>query len=174
MQTLKPLQDILKKNLKILFVGTSPGVRSSKIGHYFAGKSNVFWKLLYESGLTPVRLFTEKDQKLIEYNFGLTDVVKTPTRSTTDIKYGHTLNSTNRLNKLLEKFEPKIVAFVGKRGFQIYNQRLNEKYKYGYQGKLNNIRIYLIPSSSGQSYRDTKYNEKLHWYKLLKLYSDRV
>lgn len=171
-EELKPLRDIVKKNLTILFVGTSPGVRSSRIGHYFAGKSNVFWKLLFESGLTPVRLTTEQDSKMIEYDYGLTDVVKTPTRSTIDIKARFTVNSTSRLNKILGNFEPKIVAFVGKKGFQIYNQRPTEKYEYGYQGKIRDIRIYLIPSSSGQSYRDTKYDEKLKWYNNLKKYSE--
>src|SRR5438309_6672695 len=133
-EDLRPLRDIIKKNLKILFVGTSPGVRSSQIGHYFAGYSNVFWKLLYESGLTNDRLTTEQDYKIVEYGYGLSDVVKKPTRSTSDIKYKYTINSTHRVNRLLDQFTPKIVVFVGKRGFQIYNQRLNEKYQYGYQG----------------------------------------
>ena len=173
-EKLRPLRDIVKKNLKILFVGTSPGFRSSRIGHYFGGKNNMFWRLLYESGLTTERLTTEQDDKMIEYNYGLTDVVKKPTKSTSDIKYGDTLNSTNRFNKLLWDFKPKIVAFVGKKGFQIYNQRPTQKYDFGFQGKFNDIRTYLVPSSSGQSFGDTKYVEKLHWYKSLKRYSDRL
>lgn len=170
---MRPLRDFVKKNLQILFVGTSPGFRSSKIGHYFAGRNNLFWKLLFESGLTSKRLTTEQDFKIIEYNYGLTDVVKRPTRSTSDIKYSYTLDSTNRLNELLRDFKPKIVAFVGKKGFQIYNLRPAEKYDYGYKGKLNKIHFYLIPSSSGQSYGDTTRDEKLYWYKSLKRFSDR-
>ena len=37
----------------MLLVGINPGVRSSQTGHHFAGYSNRFWKLLFESGLVP-------------------------------------------------------------------------------------------------------------------------
>ena len=168
-EKLKPLRDIIKKNLRILFVGTRPGIRSSKTGHYFPGNSNMFWKLLYQSKLTGEMLSHKQDSKLIEYNYGLTDIVKKPKISNT-INFTDTLDSTNRLNRLLIKFRPKIVAFVGKRGYQIYTQRLTQKYEYGYKGKYYKTRIYLIPSSSGQSYADTSYDEKLHWYKSLKRY----
>jgi len=174
MEELPPLRDIVRKNLKILFIGTSPGVRSSQIGHYFAGKTNVFWRLLHESGLTSERLTTEQDYRMVEFSYGLTDVVKKPTRSTTDIKPHYTLNSTQRVNRLLNQFAPKVAAFVGKKGFQIYNHTSNAKYEYGFQGLHKKTKIYLIPSSSGQSYADTKYDEKLHWYKTLKRYSDGI
>ena len=77
-ESLRPLPDIIKEGLQILFVGTSPGVRSSKIGHYFAGHSNVFWKLLYESKLTGRQLKTEEDNDMRDYCYGLTDIVKQP------------------------------------------------------------------------------------------------
>ena len=171
---LKPLPDIVKKNLKILFVGTSPGVRSSKIGHYFAGKSNVFWRLLYESGLTKARLTTEQDRSLLYYGYGLTDVVKKPTRSVSDIKQHYTINSTRRLNRTMNLFQPKIVAFVGKTGFRIYSQDNYSKLDYGFQYKYNEIRIFLLPSTSGQSYADTKYNEKLECYQGLNHYQKKI
>lgn len=173
-EKLKPLPDILRKNLKILFVGTSPGIRSSQIGHYFAGKSNVFWRLLYESGLTKERLTTEQDNRMPRYGYGLTDVVKTPTRSVSDIKQHYTIKSTKRLNRTMNLFRPKIVAFVGKTGFRIYSQDNFVKLEYGFQYNYNGMRIYLVPSTSGQSYRDTKYEEKLEWYKSLKKYSDSI
>jgi len=171
---LKPLPDIVKKNLKILFVGTSPGVRSSKLGHYFAGKSNVFWRLLYESRLTKTRLTTQQDHKLLHYGYGLTDVVKKPTRSVSEIKQYYTIKSTRRLNRMMNLFNPKIVAFVGKTGFRIYSQDNYSKLDYGFQYKYKEIRIFLVPSTSGQSYADTKYYEKLNWYKGLNSYQKRI
>lgn len=168
MVELRPLPDILKRNLDILFVGTSPGVRSSQIGHYFAGKSNVFWKILFESGLTDKKLKTEEDTEMLRYGYGLTDVVKKPTRSVSDIKPHYTFNSTKRLNRTLNRFTPKIVAFVGKTGFRIYSQNKDAKLQYGLQYTHNNMRIYLVPSTSGQSYRDTRYDEKVECFKELK------
>ncbi|NRA06433.1 MAG: hypothetical protein HRU07_09865 [Nitrosopumilus sp.] len=52
---LQSLRDLIKPDLKVLFVGTSPGKLSSKSGHYFVGPSNIFWKLLFESKLTSKR-----------------------------------------------------------------------------------------------------------------------
>ena len=39
--------------MRVLFVGINPGVRSALTGHHFAGFSNRFWKLLYDSRLVP-------------------------------------------------------------------------------------------------------------------------
>jgi len=173
-EKLKPLPDLLKKKLKILFVGTSPGEKSARIGHYFAGHSNVFWKLMYESNLTNVLLKTVDDKKMLNFGYGLTDVVKKPTKTVSDIKQGYTINSTRRINRTLNLFKPKIVAFVGKMGFRIYSQNQYSKLEYGFQYKYHDVRVYLVPSTSGQSYADTKYDEKLDWYRSLRKYSNSI
>jgi double-stranded uracil-DNA glycosylase len=59
----------------VLFVGINPGVRSAETGHHFAGFSNRFWKLLFESGLVPERLTWEDDVRLPEFGFGITNLV---------------------------------------------------------------------------------------------------
>ena len=45
------LKDRIAPGLRVLFVGINPGVRSAITGHHFAGYSNRFWKLLFESRL---------------------------------------------------------------------------------------------------------------------------
>src|SRR5256885_651592 len=47
------LTDRIRPGVRVLLVGINPGVRSAQTGHHFAGPSNRFWKLLYESGLVP-------------------------------------------------------------------------------------------------------------------------
>ncbi len=169
MQKLKPLPDIVKKNLKILFVGTNPGIKSARIGHYFAGASNMFWKLLYESKLTHERLTTELDYKVIEYGYGLTDVVKRPTRSTTELRKLDAKGAKKRLNGIIEENKPKVVAFIGKAGYRYYLDDGLVPLRYGVQREeIEESRVYLLPSSSGASFADTKYSEKLYWYKRLK------
>lgn len=173
-ESLRPLPDIIKKGLQILFVGTSPGVRSSTIGHYFAGHSNVFWRLLYESKLTDQLLKTEQDNNMLDYGYGLTDIVKRPTKSVTDIKKQYTIQSRRRLNRTLNMISPKILAFVGKMGYRIYSHEYDSPLEYGFQYNYNDVRIYLLPSTSGQSYADTSYKEKLDWYKGFRRYSNRI
>ncbi len=47
------LRDRIAPGVRVLFVGINPGIRSAQTGHHFAGYSNRFWKLLFESKLVP-------------------------------------------------------------------------------------------------------------------------
>lgn len=47
------LPDCVRPPVTVLFVGINPGLRSAALGHHFAGYSNRFWKLLFESKLVP-------------------------------------------------------------------------------------------------------------------------
>ena len=166
---MKTLPDHIRPNLKILFVGTNPGLKSVKIGHYFAGSSNMFWKLLFESKLTDKRLTTELDFKVLEYGYGLTDVVKRPTRSTTELKRMDANGARKRLEKIILRNKPKKVVFIGKTGFRYFLGDAYRDLEYGKQKIVIGVtEVYLMPSTSGASFADTKYNEKLFWYKKLK------
>src|ERR1043166_7122733 len=56
LKSFPPLVDRVAPDVRVLFVGINPGVRSAMTGHHFAGYSNRFWKLLFESGLVPERI----------------------------------------------------------------------------------------------------------------------
>ena len=168
---IETLPDLVQPGMKVVFVGTNPGAKSARIGHYFAGSSNMFWKILYESSLTEERLTTKTDRKLIAYGYGLTDVIKRPTRSTSELRRYDGNGVKNRLDSIIEKNKPGIVAFVGKTGFRYYLDDNNRPVKYGIQKfKIARSYVYLLPSTSGQSFADTSYKEKLFWYKKLKNY----
>lgn len=173
---LKPLPDILPlDNCRILFIGTSPGEKSAISQHYYAGNSNVFWKLLYESGLTKKLLRSSQDRQLVHYGYGLTDVVKKPTLNQSKLKEKYTFYHVLKLHRRLIHHKPRIAAFVGKKGFRIFIQDNKSTLEYGFQYKFNRYtRIFLLPSTSGQSYNDTSYPEKLDWYKSLKRYLKAV
>ncbi len=167
---MRTLPDLVQPGMKAVFVGTNPGAKSAQIGHYFAGNSNMFWKLLYESNLTEERLTTESDRMLAACGYGLTDVVKQPTRSTSDLRRDDG-NGASRLDSIIAKNKPEIVAFVGKTGFRCYLDENDKPVKYGIQKlKIAESSVYLLPSTSGQSYADTRYKEKLFWYRKLKNY----
>src|SRR5215471_16199842 len=76
---LPPLPDRIRPGVRVLFVGINPGVRSSLTGHHFAGFSNRFWKLLYESGLVPEPISYADDGRLPEWGYGITNIVPRPT-----------------------------------------------------------------------------------------------
>jgi len=166
---MRTLPDIIEPKLRVLFIGTNPGAKSVRIGHYFAGASNMFWKLLYESKLTDERLTTESDYKVRFYGYGLTDVVKRPTRSTTELRKTDGKGAKKRLDDIIYRNKPKIVAFIGKAGFRYYLGNGNVSLEYGLQGqKIAESYVYLMPSTSGASFADTNYEEKLFWYRKLR------
>src|SRR6186997_3730146 len=72
------LRDRIEPCLRVLFVGINPGVRSALTGHHFAGFSNRFWKLLWESGLLPDDITFEQDWRLPEFGYGVTNLVARP------------------------------------------------------------------------------------------------
>ena len=78
-ELLPPLRDRIKPGVRVLFVGINPGIRSSQTGHHFAGFSNRFWKLLFESGLVAERITFEDDDRLPEFGYGITNIVPRPT-----------------------------------------------------------------------------------------------
>lgn len=173
---MQTLIDLLQPDMKILFVGTNPAESSARIGHYFAGKTNVFWKLLYQSGLIDEQLTTEDDYKILEYGYGLTDVMKRPTSMTTKLKKEDSIGSTQRLSQIVEIYKPRIVAFVGKLGWRTFLNDPDKKLEYGIQmekAKLN-PKVFLLPSSSGASYADTDYEQKLMWYSELYKFAKKL
>ena len=60
------LVDRIEPGVRVLFVGINPGIRSAETGHHFAGYSNRFWKLLYESTLISEPLSYREDWRLPE------------------------------------------------------------------------------------------------------------
>ena len=47
------LQDVLEDSLTIVLCGMAAGTASARAKAYYAHKQNKFWKILYETGLTP-------------------------------------------------------------------------------------------------------------------------
>ena len=51
-------------------MGCNPGEQSARVGHYYAGRNNAFWNLLYESGIVGEELTHNEDRRLIEFGVG--------------------------------------------------------------------------------------------------------
>lgn len=109
----KSLPDIVEYGLKVLFVGYNPGIQSAIEGHHYANKSNRFWKLLYDAGITPYKFSPEDDAKLLELGFGSTNIVARPSKSSADISSGEFRAGAEVLARLIIKIKPAIVCYVG-------------------------------------------------------------
>ena len=120
----KPLPDIVKYDLKILFVGYNPGIESARRGHHYAHRSNRFWKLLHESGLTPERYSAEEDSKLLDLGFGSTNIVDRPSRSESEISRQELRDGAVSLHKLISELKPEIICYVGIGVYKAYASQM--------------------------------------------------
>src|SRR3954470_1840027 len=80
-----PLGPIVAPNLRVLFVGINPGLRSAEVGHHFARPGNRFYPALHAAGFTPRRLAPEEDATLPHYGVGITNIAGRPTRAASEL-----------------------------------------------------------------------------------------
>jgi double-stranded uracil-DNA glycosylase len=146
---LKLVNDHLKENLKVLFVGFNPSIRSSETGHHFANPNNRFWKILYESGLTPRKFDATEDSKLLELRMGITNIVARPTKAADEITKEEYKEGKEILRKKIEKLKPKVVCFVGKGVYQEYSGLKNVSWGKQTASVVQGTIDFVAPSSSG-------------------------
>jgi len=149
--------------MKLVIIGCNPGDRSARVGHYYAGRANDFWALLYESGILPELLDHRDDKRMIEFGIGLTDLVKRPTREIEELRREEFAEGRIVLGQKLEQFTPQIIAFNGKGTFENFAQR---ECKLGLQkGRLYGAQVFVLPATSGVS--DNSRGAKLRYFRQL-------
>ncbi|MDM5331540.1 G/U mismatch-specific DNA glycosylase [Neobacillus sp. CF12] len=146
---LKPVNDHIKENLKILFVGFNPSIRSSETGHHFANPNNRFWKILYEAGLTPRKLDAAEDATLLDLGMGLTNIVARPTKAADEITREEYSEGKEILRNKIEELKPRVVCFVGKGVYQEYSGLKKVPWGRQEQAVVPGTIDFVAPSSSG-------------------------
>ena len=146
---MRTLPDYLRPKMKLMIVGCNPGERSARVGHYYAGRGNQFWTMLYEGGIVPEPLEYDDDIRIGEFGIGLTDLVKRPTRGVEDLQRQEFAEGRVLLSQKLEQFQPWVIAFNGK---MVYEKFSGRPCKLGLQKeKLYGARVFVLPSTSGQN-----------------------
>ena len=93
--------------------GINPGVRSALTNHHFAGPSNRFWKLLFDSGLVPERITYVDDHRLPEWGLGVTNLIPRPTPGIDTLRRDEDKDGLAQLRMKVRRWKPTVVAFVG-------------------------------------------------------------
>jgi double-stranded uracil-DNA glycosylase len=107
------LRDRIAPGLQVLFVGINPGVRSAQTGHHFAGFSNRFWKLLFDSRLVPEPIGCADDLRLPEWGYGITNLIARPSPGIDDLRPHEYVQGWSVLDRKIKRYRPEIVALVG-------------------------------------------------------------
>ena len=154
------LPDRVRPGVRVLFVGINPGIRSAAIGHHFAGYSNRFWKLLFDSGLVSEPIGTEDDDRLPEWGFGITNLVRRPTPGIDTLRPDEYVAGTRALRRKIRRWKPRVVAFVGVTLFRsVFGRRPGAQVTLGPQAEsFEGARVFVLPNPSGRnanfSYRE--------------------
>lgn len=150
----RPVPDCVAPGLRVLFVGINPGLRSGETGHHFAGASNLFWRLLHEAGLTPVRLTYRDDRRLPRYGLGVINLVGRPTRGAGDLAWEELRAGGARVRELVRALRPRVVCLLGKDVYRAYaGLGRGARVEWGLQaaGVVPGTADYVAPNPSGRS-----------------------
>ena len=135
----------------MLFVGINPGVRSALTGHHFAGFSNRFWKLLFESGLVPEPLTYLDDDRLPEWGYGITNIIARPTRGIDELQPEEYAAGRLRLRGKVRRYKPAVVAFIGVTGYRAMFQQKGPVTIGIQRERLGESSIFVLPNTSGRN-----------------------
>ena len=168
------LRDRIRPGVRVLFVGINPGQRSEAIGHHFAGYSNRFWRLLYESKLVPEPIRAEDDDRLTEWGFGITNLVARMTPGIDTLRPEEYVAGAKVLRRKVRRLKPPVVALIGVTVFRsLFGVPSNQRVKLGLQRvELEGSRVFVLPNPSGRN-ANFSYAEMLAAFRALRRVSTR-
>lgn len=171
------LPDAIAPDLLILFIGLNPGIETARTGHAYAHPSNLFWKLLHSSGVTPVLCAAAEDREMpARHRLGLTNIVERPSRSGAELSKAEMDDGVAALEAKCARWRPEVACVVGKgiweSVFRVKKGRAMTKgeFQYGWQdadgmrmgvvedeeagseggsGKWEGSRVFVASSTSG-------------------------
>lgn len=119
MADLRPIDDVLGQDVRLLLVGINPGVRSAQLGRHFAGPSNRFWPALLAAGITPGLLTPERQHELINHGVGITNLAPRPSAQASELSATELRAGAQRLVGLVESLRPRVVAVLGVTAYRV-------------------------------------------------------
>jgi double-stranded uracil-DNA glycosylase len=161
------LRDVIEPRTRLLLVGINPGIRSATIGHHFAGYSNRFWKLLFESRLVTEPLTAEDDARLPEWGLGITNLIGRATPGVSTLRPDEYVTGLRTLRRKVRRVRPEIVAFIG---VSLYRTIAGVKGPIALglpEASFEGARVVVLPNPSGRN-AHFSYREMLVAFRVLK------
>jgi TDG/mug DNA glycosylase family protein len=142
------LAPILGPDLRVLFVGINPSLRSAEVGHNFARPGNRFWPTLHAAGFTPHRLAPDEDRELPRYGVGLTNLSFRATRAAAELTREELRRGAAELERVVGEWQPRLVAIVGLVAYRAAFDR--PRAEMGLQAdRIAGRPVWVLPNPSG-------------------------
>lgn len=174
---MKTLPDYLLPDLAIVLVGLNPSIPSAETGHYFANPRNRFWPAFNAAKMTPEPITAETDYRVLEFDIGMTDIVKRPTPGVGDLKAEDFRIGVADLKDRLLLYNPKVVCFHGIMAATQY-ARFSEKHQsrivLGPQHwSIGSSWVFVVPNPSPAN-ASFRLEDIVSWYLKLKEFRDNI
>lgn len=164
------LEDILTKDLAVIFCGINPGLKAAATGHHFMGRSNRFWRTLHLAGFTPHEVQPENDRTVLQYQCGLTTVVERPTARADQLSADEFKAAAASFERKIARYAPRYVAFLGKAAYSALSGQ--KQIAWGLQPHtLGRAAVWVLPNPSGRNLGFTQV-QLVEAYRRLKLALD--
>jgi len=152
----KTLPDLISHEVRLLFVGINPGLRSVAVQAHFAPRGNRFYPALFRAGITDRVIdassgFAVADREyLLARGIGITGLVERATASAAELTARELVKGTQRLRKVVAEFSPRVVAVLG---ITAYRAAFNDPAaKPGKQpSPYPSSELWVIPNPSGRN-----------------------
>ncbi|HWC73485.1 MAG TPA: G/U mismatch-specific DNA glycosylase [Gemmatimonadales bacterium] len=144
----RTVPDVIALRLRVLFCGINPGLYSGATGHHFARPGNRFWPALHHAGFTPRILKPWEERELLEYGYGITNLVARATASAAELDKDEYVAGARRLARKVKRYKPAWVAVVGIGAYRMAFGR--PKAVIGPQPEsIGPAQLWLLPQPSG-------------------------
>lgn len=169
---MRTLRDYLQPGLDVIFVGINPGTKSAATGHHYAGPGNHFWPLLYEAGFVSEPLTHEQDARVLEWNIGLTNMVRRASPSISDLSLDELRAGARALRHRLVKFAPRVVSFNSKRIYEVF---AGGPVRFGLQeARIGESLVFVMPSTSARTAAYQRADKLRYFLELRRVVVDAV
>ena len=140
--------DVIGPGLRVLFCGINPSLYAGATGHHFSRPSNRFWPTLYAAGFTDVRLHPAEGQRLLEFGYGMTNLVERATAGADELNAAELVAGKKDLGTKVRRYRPQVVAILGVGAYRTAFS--NPGAAVGLQGeRLGGAPVWVLPNPSG-------------------------
>jgi TDG/mug DNA glycosylase family protein len=148
------LPDLIGRDVRLLFVGINPGLRTVAVQAHFGRRGNRFYPALFRAGITDRLIdasggMADEDRAhLLARGVGITSLVRGATARADELTAAELVAGTRSLAQRVARWRPRAVAFLGITAYRVAFDR--PKAVVGRQPEqLAGAQLWVVPNPSG-------------------------